>query len=143
MAWGLSCIHLNDGLVPRLIVDSKCGRRFQIFRVFPRVKRSASTRLSSIDSNHTIDARTDLIRNFRVQQSRFPCTHSPDPLFQCLWEHCNHIIFAQRLSTHLRECHGIRGANKMLVNCLWDYCNSELNEEMLSRHVESVHLGVA
>ena len=34
-----------------------------------RVKRSTCARPSSINSDHTIDARTDLIRNFRVQQS--------------------------------------------------------------------------
>ncbi|KIK33310.1 hypothetical protein CY34DRAFT_717810 [Suillus luteus UH-Slu-Lm8-n1] len=51
----------------------QCGRRFQISRVSSRRKRRTMTRSSNIDSDHTADAGTDLIRNFLVQQT--VCRH--------------------------------------------------------------------
>ncbi|KAG1845319.1 hypothetical protein DFJ58DRAFT_801181 [Suillus subalutaceus] len=68
-------------------------------------------------------------------------------MFQCLWSgpdglRCNYPFLAHELSAHLREYHGIRGADKLRVHCSWNDCNKELNKESLSRHVEERHLRV-
>ncbi|KAG2352261.1 hypothetical protein BDR07DRAFT_1438574 [Suillus spraguei] len=63
----------------------------------------------------------------------------------CMWNRpdgsrCDYLFFAHELSTHLREYHGIRGADKLRVHCCWNGCHKELKKESLSRHVEEKHL---
>ncbi|KAG0699262.1 hypothetical protein DFH29DRAFT_937577 [Suillus ampliporus] len=72
---------------------------------------------------------------------------APGPLVQCMWGgpyglHCNHIFDSHGLADHLREFHGIQGADHSRVYCMWNYCNMELNKENLSRHVEEMHLRI-
>ncbi|OAX30802.1 hypothetical protein K503DRAFT_788231 [Rhizopogon vinicolor AM-OR11-026] len=74
--------------------------------------------------------------------------YSLDGLFQCWWDgqyglHCNDLFHGNDLSAHLRDAHGIRGADKSFVCCQWDQCNSVMKKESLVRHVEERHLGIA
>ncbi|KAG2352262.1 hypothetical protein BDR07DRAFT_892023 [Suillus spraguei] len=74
--------------------------------------------------------------------------HSPDELFQCMWVgeyglHCNDLIFGRDTSVHLRNCHGIRGADELLVRCCWEGCTETVKKESITRHVQAVHLGIA
>ncbi|KAG2126658.1 hypothetical protein BD769DRAFT_1461326 [Suillus cothurnatus] len=75
--------------------------------------------------------------------------HSLDETFQCMWSsahgyglHCNALICGRNLSVHLREAHGIYGADKDRVVCQWEFCNKELNKESLTRHLEETHMGI-
>ncbi|KAG0699268.1 hypothetical protein DFH29DRAFT_937589 [Suillus ampliporus] len=68
-------------------------------------------------------------------------------LFLCMWGHpnglnCNHFIRGYELPTHLREAHGVRGADKLYVECKWDHCGRGMKKESLSRHIEETHMGV-
>ncbi|KAG1845614.1 hypothetical protein C8R48DRAFT_442428 [Suillus tomentosus] len=113
-----------------------CGRRFQISRVSCPEKRRSSTRSSNIDSDHRTDAGTDLIRNLHIQQTEIL---SLDGVFQCLWAHCNHIIFGHQIYRHLRAFHGIQGADNTRVICSWGYCNTELYKTFSRRDLFNHH----
>ncbi|OJA19530.1 hypothetical protein AZE42_06608 [Rhizopogon vesiculosus] len=74
--------------------------------------------------------------------------HSLDELFQCWWDgeyglHCNDLFRGNDLSAHLRDVHGIRGADKSPVCCRWNRCNLAMKKESIVRHVEERHLGIA
>jgi hypothetical protein len=73
--------------------------------------------------------------------------HSSEEIFVCQWigpagGPCNHEFSLQGLSLHLREIHGIRGADSLRVYCAWENCTKEINKESLTRHVKSQHLSI-
>lgn len=74
-------------------------------------------------------------------------THSPEETFLCLWVgadglHCDDLIIGCNLNTHLRQVHGVHGADKDRMLCRWRSCYKELNKENLARHIEETHLGI-
>lgn len=86
----------------------------------------------------------------------FPCinvtkvartVHSSDEIFECQWLDpsgpCNHEFSRQSISDHLRQFHGIRGADTMRVRCYWHGCGKELNRGNLLRHVKETHLSIS
>lgn len=81
----------------------KCGRRFQI----SREKRSTDIRSPDIDSDHTTDAETDLIRNVHIKQSEFPTqVHGPnEQRVKCMWNGCNRVMSRGSIVRHVREVH--------------------------------------
>ncbi|KIK33311.1 hypothetical protein CY34DRAFT_99819, partial [Suillus luteus UH-Slu-Lm8-n1] len=52
---------------------------------------------------------------------------------------CNYIILGHQISHHLREFHGIQGADHVRVDCSWDYCDRTISKENLARHVQEAH----
>lgn len=73
--------------------------------------------------------------------------HSIDELFLCMWVvecglRCNELIRGHDTSKHLRNCHGIKGADDLRVSCCWQGCNMVLNKEGLTRHVQGAHLKI-
>ncbi|KAJ8582278.1 hypothetical protein M405DRAFT_885376 [Rhizopogon salebrosus TDB-379] len=84
---------------------------------------------------------------FNNESYEVPAVHSSEEIFICQWigpagGPCNHEFSLQDLSLHLREIHGIRGADSLRVHCAWENCNTELNKESLKRHVKSQHLSI-
>ncbi|KAG1857886.1 hypothetical protein C8R48DRAFT_269916 [Suillus tomentosus] len=74
--------------------------------------------------------------------------HSLGETFQCLWDgeyaglHCNDLIFGYNTSNHLRDHHGIRGSDDLLILCRFLSCNTMVKKESLARHVQATHLGI-
>ena len=72
--------------------------------------------------------------------------HSSEGIFVCQWMGpfgpCQHEFYGRDLSAHLREVHGLGGAENSPVTCAWHGCTAVLNRGNLARHVKSKHLSI-
>lgn len=107
----------------------------------------STVRRTPIQSEHKLNT-TMALNNNGSSSAPGLSAHSLDELFQCMWVveyglHCNDLILGHNTSTHLRTCHGIRGADDLLFRCCWEGCNVVMKKESIARHVQAVHLGIS
>ncbi|KIK44150.1 hypothetical protein CY34DRAFT_802948 [Suillus luteus UH-Slu-Lm8-n1] len=88
-----------------------------------------------------------IIIQYALRHSSLQRTHSSEEMFLCLWVgagglHCGDLIRGCNLNAHLRQVHGVRGADKDRMFCRWRSCNREFNKENLARHIEEIHMRI-
>lgn len=53
---------------------------------------------------------------------------------------CGIPVLGDQFSMHLRDYHGVTGADKIRMRCCWVRCGTSMNKESMVRHVEEMHL---